>query len=148
MKVTMLLADAAQAVGGKLFILGGGWSVTNPSTSPSALAIKVEVPWHEANRRHELVISLLDADGRPVMAPAQPPATEEQPLEIRGQIEVGRPAGLPEGTPLDSVLAVTIGPLQLQPGGRYVWRLSINGESHEDWQAAFITRRLPQPLQP
>ena len=30
MKVTILLADAAQAVEGKLFVLGGGWSVTGP----------------------------------------------------------------------------------------------------------------------
>ena len=29
-KVTMMLADAAQAVEGKLYILGGGWSVTGP----------------------------------------------------------------------------------------------------------------------
>jgi hypothetical protein len=27
MKLTMLLADAAEAVNGKLYILGGGWSI-------------------------------------------------------------------------------------------------------------------------
>ena len=30
MKVTMLLADSAQAIEGKLYILGGGWSITGP----------------------------------------------------------------------------------------------------------------------
>ena len=131
----MLLADAAQAAGGKLYVLGGGWSVTGPGPVPSALAIKVEVPWTEANRRHELVITLLDADGRPV-------AADGRPVEIRGQLEVGRPPGLPPGTPLDAVLAVNVGPLPLAPG-RYVWRLAIDGESREDWYVGFLTRSEP-----
>ena len=33
----MLLADAAQQLGGKLYILGGGWSVTGPQPAPSAI---------------------------------------------------------------------------------------------------------------
>jgi hypothetical protein len=32
MKVTMMRADAVQAVAGKLYILGGGWSVTGPES--------------------------------------------------------------------------------------------------------------------
>src|SRR5712692_6126152 len=59
MKVTMLLADAAQAVNGKLYILGGGWSVTGPAPSPSAIALKIEVPWDEANTRHKLTLDLV-----------------------------------------------------------------------------------------
>ena len=39
MKVTILLADAAQAAEGKLYVLGGGWSITGPDPSPMALAI-------------------------------------------------------------------------------------------------------------
>ena len=38
MKVTILLADAAQAVEGKLYILGGGWSITGPDPSPMSRA--------------------------------------------------------------------------------------------------------------
>ena len=44
----MMLADSAQAVAGKLYILGGGWSMTGPAATPSALAIKFEVPWEAA----------------------------------------------------------------------------------------------------
>src|SRR3989304_5729195 len=50
MKVTMLLADAAQAIGGKLYILGGGWSVTGPHPTAAAIAPQIEGPWDEANR--------------------------------------------------------------------------------------------------
>jgi len=43
----MLLCDSAQVADGKLYILGGGWSVTGPQPVPSAVAIKLEVDWHE-----------------------------------------------------------------------------------------------------
>lgn len=143
MRVTILLADSAQAVAGKLYILGGGWSVTGPGPVPSALAIKIEVPWDRANQRHDLQIALLDVDGQPVKVPT--PAGD-LPLELKSQFEVGRPAGVLPGTPLDVALAVNLGPLPLRPGQRYVWRCTIDGDTHEDWQVAFSTRE--QPPQP
>jgi len=42
--------------------------------------------------------------------------------------------------PLDAAFAINLGPLMLPPGGRYVWQLTINGESRDDWRAAFSTR--------
>ena len=44
-----MLADSAQAVGGKLYILGGGWS-RSAGAAPFAIAAKIEVPWDEASR--------------------------------------------------------------------------------------------------
>jgi uncharacterized protein DUF6941 len=139
MKVTMLLADAAQAVGGKLYILGGGWSITGPMPVPSAIAIKIEVPWNLASRQHNIVLELLTADGQLVRLPA-PPEGELQPIRVEGQFGTGIPAGLIEGTPIDATLALNIGPMPLPPGARYVWRLSIDGNTQEEWQVAFSTR--------
>lgn len=136
MKVTILLADAAQAVGGKLYILGGGWSVTGPDPTAGALAIKIEIPWNEANRPHDLRLALVDEDERPIL-------TENKPVEITGRFEAGRPAGLPPGTPLDASIAINYGPLPLDPGRRYIWRLYIDGETREDWYVGFITRQPP-----
>ena len=133
----MLLCDAAQAVGNKLYILGGGWSVTGPDPVPSALALYIKVPWDEANLRQRLRIELLDADGHPVSA-AGP--SGDAPIQIETEFEVGRPAGLTPGTPIDVALAVTLGALPIPPGGRYEWRLTVNGEAHEGWSAAFSTR--------
>lgn len=133
MKASLLLADAAQVVQGKLYILGGGWSITGPEPAPSAIAIKIDVPWDEANRRHRFQLNLLDADGKPVII-------GNQPVSITGEFEAGRPAGLLPGTPLDVTLAINIGPLPIQPGSRYVWRLSINDRSDEDWELAFTIR--------
>jgi hypothetical protein len=133
----MLLADAAQAVEGKLFVLGGGWSVCGPDPTPMALAIKIEVPWDQANVRHECRIVLLDSDGTPVEleTPEGP-----KPVEVTSEFEVGRPPGLRPGTPIDLPLALNFGPLPLPPEGRYEWRLEIDGDSGEDWRLAFSTR--------
>jgi hypothetical protein len=136
MKVTLLLADSAQAVDGKLYILGGGWSVTGPDPTPMAIAMKIEVPWDETNRRHAWRLELIDADGEPVRAPGD----GAHAIEIGGEFEVGRPAGVKPGTPIDLPLAINLSALALEPGGRYVWRLWIDGASDEDWQVAFTTR--------
>lgn len=120
-KITMLLADGAQAVQGKLYILGGGWSMTGPAPTPSALAIKIEVPWEAANRKHHVRIELLDSDGKPVHIPGP---VNSQPLIVTAELEVGRPSGLPAGTPLDAILAINFGPIQLS-AGRYEWRCTV-----------------------
>lgn len=144
MKVTMLLADAAQAVEGKLYILGGGWSVTGPGPVPSAIALKIEVPWDLGTRRHTFSLELLNADGQPVRLPT-PPDGEERPILIQGHFETGIPAGLIPGTPLDATLAFNIGALPLPPGARYAWRLSIDEQTEEKWQATFSTRPETPP---
>ena len=71
MKVTILLADSAQAVQGKLYILGGGWSIAGPGPITMAIAIKIEIPWTEANTRHQLRVALFDEDEHLVTIPTQ-----------------------------------------------------------------------------
>ncbi|MBI4668545.1 MAG: hypothetical protein HY747_05070 [Elusimicrobia bacterium] len=137
MKVTIMLADFAQALNGKLYIMGGGWSITGPMPSPSAIAIKIEVPWTETNQKHNLKIELLDGDYHPVLIPM--PAGNS-PLVISGEFEVGRPAGLKVGTSIDAPFAFNIGPLSLEPGKGYVWKLSIDDKTNENWQVSFSTR--------
>jgi len=145
MKVTMLLADAAQAVDNKLYILGGGWSITGPAPTPMAFALKIEVPWNDTNRKHQLRLILEDQDGQPVKIPTP---VGEQLVEIQSEFEVGRPPGLTAGTPIDLALAINVGPLPIPPGGRYVWKCLINNEAQEE--VSFSTRPLttsPQPQQ-
>jgi hypothetical protein len=129
MRVTMLLADAAQEVRGKLYILGGGWSVTGPDVPPMALAIKLDVPWSDANASHDFVITLVDTDGRAVTMTES--ADEAREVRIEGSFEVGRPPGLPPGSDIDCAFTVNIGALPLA-SGRYAWQLWIDGETAED----------------
>lgn len=145
MKVTLLLADAAQAVNGKLYILGGGWSVTGPGPVPFAIAVKIEVPWDRSNETHTLHLELLDDDGEPVALPRQQDR-QPQPVAFDTSFEVGRPPGLTPGTPLDTVLAMGFpSGLPLEPGSRFEWRLFINGETRDEWRVGFTTRPAPPP---
>ncbi len=121
MKIVMMLADAAQVADGKLYILGGGWSVTSTPTPPLALAVKIDVPWDRAGIEHTWSCQLLDADGRAVHT------AEGEPVGLGGGLQVTRPDGLPAGTAIDSAIAVNMGPLGLPPG-RFEWRFEIDGD--------------------
>jgi hypothetical protein len=134
MRVTMMLADAAQEVNGKLYVLGGGWSVTGPVLPPMALALKLDVPWSAANQQHEFLLVLVDADGHPVRV-----GVDDGDVRAGGTFEVGRPPGLPAGTDIDFAFAVTVPSLPLA-AGRYAWQLWIDGETREDWQRPFQVR--------
>lgn len=136
----MLLCDAAQAADGKLYVLGGGWSVTGPLPTPSAIALLFEVPWDQANQRHDVVLELLDQDGMPVTV-AGPEG--ESTVRVAAELEVGRPAGLPPGSPLSATMAINVGALPLPPGGRFEWRLSVDEESDQDWRLPFSVRPMP-----
>lgn len=145
MRVTMLLADAAQAIGGKLYILGGGWSITGPGPAAMAIALKIEVDWNEANRKHKLRLALLTEDEQSVRVPG--PAGD-QAVEVGGEFEVGRPPGLRPGTALDFAIAINVQPLPLPPGAGYVWRCWIDDQTQEDWRLTFTTRPGPTPGRP
>ena len=137
MKPTMLLCDAAQVQGGKLFVLGGGWDTTGPEPMPSAIALHVAVPWSETNVAHRLRVSLESEDGQPVVLP------DGSLVEITSDFEVGRPPGVHRGAEIAMALALTIPPLPLAPGARYRWCLEIDGERSGDWCLPFGVRRHP-----
>jgi hypothetical protein len=141
MKVTMMLADSAQVAGGKLYILGGGWSITGPLPCPSAIAVLVSVPWNETNRKHRVKVELVDADYRPVLLPTPDGSA---PLVISGDFEVGRPPGILPGSTIEVPFAFNIGAIPLQPDRRYVWKLMIDDKGDDDWQVVFSTRPAGQ----
>jgi hypothetical protein len=120
MHVVMLLCDSAQAANGKLFVLGGGWNQcigANPISM--GLAIKLGVPWNEANQPHHIEARLITEDGVP--APV-----DGQTLHFDGDFEVGRPPGVKPGTDLNIPIAVNFAPVLLVSGG-YRWELLIDG---------------------
>jgi hypothetical protein len=114
----LIICDAAQADAstGKVHMLGAGWSIMT-GAGPHAVAVLIKVPWDRTNQTLPLYLSLRDADGRVV-------AVGEQPIENRGSIEVGRPAGIPEGSHINASVALNVPPLPLEPG-RYEWRLEL-----------------------
>jgi hypothetical protein len=135
----MLLADSAQVADGKLYILGGGWSVTGPDPTPSAVAVKVAVDEHEFNDNHHWELFLEDADGQLVQFET-PEGT--QTIEVRGDFSATSPEGVPPGTPVDVPIAVNFGPIPLGAGARFTWRMVIDGESLPGGTVSFSTRPL------
>jgi hypothetical protein len=140
----MLLADAAQMADGKLYVIGGGWDTIKNPALPSALILRVGVAWDASNVKHTVELVLEDEDGRQVMAPS--PDGGHAPVKLDGVFEVGRPVGVPAGMWLNTTLTLTIGSLPLQAGKRYVWRLSINHQSEDDWSLPFMVAQAP-PVQ-
>jgi hypothetical protein len=94
----LILADAAQVVSGKLYLLGGGWDVLTvnapfPVQQKLTIAAAFRVPWNETNQPHPFQIEIVDEDGHALLTGG-------------GQVEVGRPPGLPFGTEQRSQLAL------------------------------------------
>jgi hypothetical protein len=142
-EATMLLCDTAQVVNGKLYIMGGGWSLTGPAQTPSAVAVKLDVAASETDMVHEWSIDLEDSDGHSV--PIETPQGIA-PIQVHGTLHAQRPEGTTNEATLDIPLAVNIAPLPLLPGNRYVWRLSIDGQTRVDWTLPFTVRAEPTTL--
>lgn len=138
MEAIILLADAAQVADNKLYILGGGWTITGPAPAPSAVAIKLSVSPTEFLTTHRWRLALEDQDGRPVLWSNMGTST---PIVVEGELIVTAPSPEdPPGANANIPLAVTFGPLELAPGSRYLWRLTIDGETPQGGLAAFGTR--------
>lgn len=140
-RVTMLLCDAAQVADGKLQILGGGWSVTGPSSTPSAIACLLSIDWTGAPVTCHWELFLEDADGKPVFVQGQD--GQIHPIEMRGDVRMEHAQPVAPGVPVQIPLAFNLAPLPLQPNSRYQWRLLVDGQADDNWTLAFST--LPYP---
>jgi len=133
MDVTLVLCDYADAVNGKLYITGAGWTDILASVpAPVALGLIMRVPWDQSNKPHHLVVSLVDEDGREVKVGAP-----EQFVRQEGTFEVGRPPGTTPGSPLPLTVAMRWSVLPLAPGS-YSFTASVDGE--EAARVAFRAR--------
>ena len=113
----MILAEHAEVIHGKLYMMGGGWDNITvqdfgaPLTLP--LAVSILVPWPATNRPHTLEISIQSADAE-VLA------------EQHRHLTVGRPADIEAGTSQRSMLVLRVA-VRLPGPGRYVAIGGING---------------------
>lgn len=121
MNVTLLLCDAAEVSGGKLYVLGGGWSLLAAEQPVNtALAILLAVPWDQTNRKILFAARLMTDDGDPV-------ELEGQPVAASGILEVGRPPGIKPGTDLNTPVALKFNAIVL-PAGGYRWEVEVDGD--------------------
>lgn len=116
-----ILADAAQDCGGKLYVMGGGWDLITVGALPGeiqagALAMHVEVDWHDANQPIPLQIDLVDDDQNALL-----------PEPINFDVTVGRPAHIKPGTSIKVPIALNIARILLTQTGGHVFILSCEG---------------------
>jgi Family of unknown function (DUF6941) len=117
----VVLADAVQAVGGKLYILGGGWSIFRSANFPTpiqiGLAISLSFGADEAGMKVPLSIIIADEAGVPIVP------------EMKGQIEIGPPiTDLPNGITRRMPFAANMG-IMLPRAGRYTIAVRVGASA-------------------
>jgi hypothetical protein len=123
----LILADSAQVVGNKLYLLGGGWenvAVNSefPVTHHCAVALAVKIPWNETNQKHTLQVEII--------AEAKDTEQPKTLASLEGQFEVGRPPGIPQGQDQRIQLAFETN-LRLESTGTNVIIARIEGQEME-----------------
>lgn len=118
-----LLADAVQAVRGKLFILGGGWDTLwvarFPARHPSlAIGLRLRIPVSWTGENIKLAVELQDADGRPLLPR---PLTQEIKLPPMGQHP-------PNATDFGLIRSFTFNNLVFRSEGSYSFVITVDDE--------------------
>ena len=140
-RVTMMLCNYATVSEQILYISGGGWSYIDSQCGPTAIAMVVGVPWDQTNRRIDFQLDLRHADGNPVQRLDSADDVNPVPnIQVRGQLEVGRPLGLAQGAHVDWPIAIPLPPWRLPPVARLIWHLTLHGVARHDWTLPFQTR--------
>lgn len=134
----LILADYVEIIGGKLYLMGGGWDVLTVNTAfplarPVGLAAAFSVAWNETNQLHRVEIEFQTDDGQSVG-------------NVGAQFEVGRPAGVKAGQDQRFQLAANV-PLNLSAPGTYVIVARIEGQEQRRVPFNVITGPLLQARQ-
>ena len=134
----LILADYVEIIGGKLYLMGGGWDVLTvnaafPLVRPVGLAAAFSVAWDETNQLHRVEIEFQTDDGQSVG-------------NVRAQFEVGRPAGVKAGQDQRFQLAANV-PLNLSAPGTYVIVARVEGQEQRRVPFNVITGPLLQARQ-
>jgi hypothetical protein len=116
------LANHAEAINGLLYLQGAGWTDIRTIPGPQGqmasvhmgIGVSILVGWNETNTSFPLEFVMVHEDGG------------EPVLGGQGQIEAGRPPGIPAGGDLRSVIAIGADIVFPRPGG-YEFRATLAG---------------------
>lgn len=115
-------ADHAEAINGKLYLQGAGWTDViqpigaggQPGIVHLGVAVSILISWNETNRRFPLTLTMTHEDG-------------DELMRVDAQVEAGRPPGIPPGSDFRSVLAIG-GEVQFSKTGSYQLRAALDGQ--------------------
>ena len=112
----LLIADRAEAINGKLYLMGGAWDsisiadLNAPITF--SLALGILIPWHATNERHRMRLVVQSAAGLKL-------------AELDGELVAGRPPHLEAGTQQRLLFATNFG-IVLPHAGPYAIIVYLN----------------------
>ncbi|WP_420367223.1 DUF6941 family protein [Curtobacterium sp. L1-20] len=137
--LTAFLADSAEAVNGKLYVLGAGWDTLAAPSFPTvqpriAIGVIVHVGWNDTDTEHELALRLETEDGQllPLAGDGSDPGTAV--VQLGQRFTAHRFPGLTPGADQAHPLTFTINNLRVPHSGGYSWALLVDGN---------VAHRLP-----
>ena len=130
-----LIADYAEIVAGKLYVMGGGWDNTTAPEAPAgirmAVAVGVRLGWEETNTAIPVEMTVHDDDAQEL-------------VRVNGSVQVGRPAELTPGSTQLAQIAISL-QLTLPTFGGYRVRV-VAGPGDVSRSLPFrLTRRAVSP---
>ncbi|HEV8634974.1 MAG TPA: hypothetical protein VG370_12130 [Chloroflexota bacterium] len=134
----LILADRAEAINGKLYLMGGAWDRTFVQDFgqpvPLSFALSVQVPWVATNQPHTIEITIEDLDRR-----------QSVDFEMRAEFVAGRPAWARVGQPQRVILTIPGAAVMLKEPGEYQIVAKINGGETESRVAFHAVPAHTQP---
>jgi hypothetical protein len=139
--ITAFLADSAESVNGKLYVLGAGWDQVVVSSLPAvqqrvAVGVLARVGWNDTGTEHDVTLRLETEDGEAVPlarhAAGMPAGTAVAAIGHR--FTTGRSALVRPGDDQTHPVTFTINDLLLERVGGYSWVIEVDGA---------IAHRLP-----
>lgn len=116
----VIIADRAEVVNGKLYMLGGGYDrmlVGDPMPYPFLLsfAVGILVPWNACNTEHRLQFAIEDPEGKTLDG-------------FGGEVgfNVGRPPGMKPGESQRVMVASPQAPVTFPDFGTYLLRVTLS----------------------
>ena len=130
----LILSDAAQVQGEKLYMLGGGWSQVwvkqFPAQHQLAIAAGILVPWLETNAKHQFKLQIRTEDG-------------SVRNEVQGEFEQGRPPGLPPGTTQRVMLAINMS-IRVESACEAVAEIALDGQMAKSVPFRIVQQKPPR----
>jgi hypothetical protein len=130
-----LLADAAQAVGGKVFVLGGGWNLFRAANYPApvhlAVAMGLGFTSDEVGIKYPLNVVIADEAGVPIIP------------EMKGQVETGQLApDVPKTASVKIPVAINVNMSLPHPGTYTVVVTAGSSKAQLSFEAIFAGQKV------
>jgi hypothetical protein len=113
----LLVADRAEVVNGKLYLMGGAWDRISPATFPHrmilGIALGVRIPFAHTDDQHTVAVELLQ--------------DERRLIGFEAKLTTGRPPGM-AGMDMLVPMAFNI-PIAVPAEGQLVLRAAVDGRA-------------------